>query len=164
MNDALTMDAHTLELLEFHKIRVLAASYAYSTLGKDLALLAEPSTNADAIRAELELVSEMVEVLGQGQSPPFAGLKDVRMLARRAAIGAMLTAEQLLDVAGTLTCTGQMYRFRMRLADQVQRLIALLNPIEDLGLVAKAIAGCIDSRGHVLDMASAELAAVRPKI
>ena len=40
------------------------------------------------------------------QSPPFGGLHDVRLLVRRAAIGAMLTAEQLLEVADTLNCTG----------------------------------------------------------
>src|SRR6185295_10595514 len=97
---------HTLELLEFHKIRELVGGYAFCSLGKDLALQAEPSTDADGIRAELALVSEMADVIGQGQSPPFAGLRDVRMLARRAAIGAMLTAEQLLDVAAALTCTG----------------------------------------------------------
>lgn len=164
MIDAMTMDAHTLELLEFHKIRELAATYAYSSLGKDLALLAEPSTNADGIRAELAIVSEMVDVLGQGQTPPFAGLKDVRLLVRRAAIGAMLTADQLLDVAGTLNCVGHMYRWRMRLGEKSPRLIALMHPIEDLGQVAKIISGCIDSRGHVLDMASPELAAARQKI
>jgi DNA mismatch repair protein MutS2 len=158
------MDAHTLDLLEFHKIRELVSGYAFCSLGKDLALQAEPSTNADGIRAELALVSEMAEVLGQGQSPPFAGLRDVRMLARRAAIGSMLTADQLLDVAGALTCTGHMYRWRMRLHDHSQRLLALLQPIEDLGQVAKSISGYIDSRGHVLDMASRELAEVRRKI
>ncbi len=158
------MDAHTLDLLEFHKIRELAAGYAACSLGKDLALLAEPSTNIDAIRAELALVSEMVDVLGQGQSPPFAGLSDVRLLARRAAIGAMLTAEQLLDVGNTLSCTGHMFRFRMRLAHNYVRLIALLAPVDDLGLVAKSIAGSIDTRGHVLDMASPELMQVRHKI
>jgi DNA mismatch repair protein MutS2 len=164
MNEPMTMDAHTLELLEFNKIRELAASYAFSSLGKDLAQRAEPSTNVQGIRAELALVSEMVEMLGQGQTPPFTGLKDVRMLVRRAAIGAMLTAEQLLDVAGTLTCAGHMYRWRMRLGEKSPLLITLLNPIEDLGPVAKSIAGCIDSRSHVLDMASPELAAVRQKI
>ncbi len=158
------MDAHTLELLEFNKIRELAASYAFSSLGKDLAQRAEPSTNVQGIRAELALVTEMVEVLGQGQTPPFTGLKDVRMLVRRAAIGAMLTAEQLLDVAGTLTCAGHMYRWRMRLGEKSPLLIALLHPIEDLGPVAKSIAGCIDSRSHVLDMASSELAQVRQQI
>jgi DNA mismatch repair protein MutS2 len=164
MNNPVQMDAHTLELLEFHKIRELVASCAFCSLGRDLALQAEPSANVESIRAELALVSEMVEVLGQGQTPPFAGLRDVRLLARRAAIGAMLSAEQLLDIAGTLTCTGQMYRWRMRLGEKNQRLIALTGPVEDLGLVAKTIAGCIDSRSHVLDMASSELAAVRQKI
>lgn len=160
----MTIDAHTLELLEFHKIRELAASYAFSSLGKDLAQRAEPSTNAESIRAELALVSEMVEVIGQGQTPPFAGLKDVRMLVRRAAIGAMLTAEQLLDVAGTLACAGHMYRWRMRLSEKTPLLIALLQSIDDLGPVAKSISGCIDSRSHVLDMASSELAAARQRI
>ena len=40
----------------------------------------------------------------------------------------------------------------------------MLAAIEDLGLVAKAITGCIDSRGHVLDMASRELAGIRQKL
>src|ERR1017187_2505147 len=117
MNDPVPMDAHTLELLEFHKIRELVGGYAFCSLGKDLALQAEPSTYAPGIRAELALVREMSELMGQGQTPPFAGLRDVRMLARRAAIGAMLSVEQLLDIAGSLTCTGHMYRWRMRLSE-----------------------------------------------
>ena len=158
------MDAHTLELLEFSKVRELIAGYAFSTLGRDLARQAMPSTDADAIRAELALVSEMVHILGEGHSPPFAGLSDVRLMARRAAIGAMLTAEQLLEMAAALNATGHMYRFRMRLGAHFPRIIQLLGPVEDLGLVAKSIAGCIDSRGHVLSMASPDLAHVRVKI
>ncbi len=162
--DGRMMDAHTLELLEFAKVRDLVAGYAFCTLGKDLAQQAAPSADADAIRAELALVSEMVQVLGEGLSPPLAGLSDVRLLARRAAIGAMLTTEQLLEVAAVLNATGHMYRFRMRLGSQFARVINLLGPVDDLGLVAKSIAGCIDSRGHVLSMASPDLAQVRIKI
>src|SRR5919197_1856057 len=76
----------------------------------------------------------------------------------------MLTAEQLLQVADTLTCTGNMYRYRMRLSERCQRVIELLAPVEDLGPVAKTITGCIDGRGHVLDMASPELAKVRQQL
>src|ERR1051326_133801 len=57
-----------------------------------------------------------------------------------------------------------MYRYRMRLDERCQKLIELLTPIEDLGLVAKSITGCIDARGHVLDMASPELASVRRRL
>src|SRR5262249_55707877 len=164
MNATELMDAHTLELLEFDKVRDLLAGYAACSLGKELARRVEPSTDAEKIRQELALVSEMTEALGQGQAPPFGGLHDVRLVVRRAAIGAMLTAEQLLEVADTLACTGNVYRYRMRLDGRLLRLIELLTPVEDLGAVAKTITGCIDTRGHVLDMASRELALVRQKL
>ncbi|MFO0847354.1 MAG: DNA strand exchange inhibitor protein [Gemmataceae bacterium] len=155
------MDAHTLGLLEFDKVRDLLAGFAASTLGRDLARAVEPSTDLDSIRTDLGLVTEMVTALGQNQAPPFGGLHDVRMVVRRAAIGTMLTAEQLLQVSETLNCTGAIYRYRMRLDQRLVGLIELLGGIEDLGVVAKTIGGCIDGRGHVLDMASRELAAVR---
>src|SRR6516164_5736299 len=158
------MDQHTFELLEFGKVRELLAGYAACSLGKELARQVEPSTDAEKIRHELALVSEMAEALGQGQAPPFGGLHDIRLLVRRAAIGAALTPEQLLEVADTLTCTGNIYRYRMRLGNAFLKLVDLLTPVEDLGPVAKTITGCIDSRGHVLDMASRELAQVRQKL
>jgi DNA mismatch repair protein MutS2 len=157
-------DQHTLELLEFGKVRELLAGYAACSLGKDLARQVEPLGDADRVRAELALVSEMADALGQGLAPPFAGLHDVRLVVRRAAIEAALTAEQLLEVADTLSCTGNMYRYRMRLGERHGKLIELLTPVEDLGHVAKSITGCIDSRGHVLDMASRELAQIRQKL
>lgn len=158
------MDAHTLGLLEFDKVRDLLAGYAASSLGRELARQVEPSTDPEPIRAELALVSEMVTALELNQPPPFGGLHDVRLLVRRAAIGAMLSAEQLLEVAETLGCTGAIYRYRMRLDERLTGLIDLLGGIEDLGVVAKTIGGCIDGRGHVLDMASRELAAVRQRL
>ncbi len=158
------MDAHSLEILEFHKVRDLLAGYAACSLGKELCRQVEPSTDPDRIRTDLALVTEMTEALGLGQSPPFGGVHDVRLLARRASIGAMLTAEQLLEVADTLAATGHIFRYRMRLSERFQRLSALLAPVEDLGVVAKSITGCIDSRGHVLEMASRELAQVRQQL
>src|SRR5258705_30982 len=96
---AILMDAHTLDLLEFNKVRELLAGYRASSPGKDLCRQADPGTDPDPIRAELALVPEMVEALSMGQAPPFGGLPDVRLLARRATIGSKLTAEQLLQVA-----------------------------------------------------------------
>ena len=164
LSQPLTQDPHTLALLEFDKVRELLAGYAACALGRELAQQVEPGTNLEAIRAELALVTEMTRALGEGQGPPFGGLHDVRLLARRAAIGSMLTAEQLLEVADTLTCTGAMYRYRMNLDPQYQGLVDLLAPVEDLGVVARGITGCIDTRGHVLDMASRDLAQIRQKL
>jgi DNA mismatch repair protein MutS2 len=158
------MDTHTLELLEFGKVRDLLAGYAACSLGKDLARQIEPGTDTVKIRNELALVSEMTDLLASGEHPPLGGLHDVRLLVRRAAIGSMLNAEQLLQVAETLNCTGNIYRYKMRLKARFTGISQLLAPVEDLGLVAKSISGCIDSRGLVLDMASRELAVVRQKL
>src|SRR5215468_6412908 len=148
------MDAHTLELLDFAKVRELVAGYAACSLGKELARAMEPLADAGRIRAEVNLVTEMADALSQGLAPPFAGLHDIRLTVRRAAIGSQLTAEQLLEVADTLNCTGHIYRYRMRLTDRHPKLTEMLGTIEDLGHVARGISGCIDGRGHVLDMAS----------
>lgn len=158
------MDAHTLQLLEFEKIREILGNYCATALGKELARQIEPSTDAQWIQSELLLVSEMVDALGNGQAPPFAGLADVRLSVRRASIGAALTAEQLLEIAAVLNCTGAMFRYRMRLDERCKRLIDLLTPLEDLGLHAKMIHACIDNRGHVMDLASPAISDVRRRL
>jgi DNA mismatch repair protein MutS2 len=158
------MDAHTLELLEFDKVRAILAEYASTSLGAELARRVEPSRVVSQVRSSLALVSEMVEALLANQSPPFGGVHDIRLIVRRAAIGTMLTAEQLLQVAETLTATGAFYRYRMRLDGQLTRLNEMLAPIEDLGPVGKSITGTIDGRGHIVDSASPELSEVRQKL
>lgn len=158
------MDPHTLDLLGFNRVRELLAGYASSSLGRDLALQLEPTADRAKVRAELTLTFEMAAALDAGQAPPFGGLHDVRLVIRRAAIGTMLTAEQLLEVADTLTCTGAIYRFRMRLDERHAALLELLSGVDDLGTVAKSITGCIDGRAHVLDGASPALAACRQKL
>lgn len=158
------MDAHTLELLEFDKVRGLLADCAATSLGAELARQIEPSHDLNKIKHELSLVTEMVTALQMGHSPPFGGVHDIRLIVRRAAIGTMLTVEQLLQIADTLTATGAFYRYRMRIDGSLQRLIEMLAPIEDMGAVAKSINGCIDGRGHVLSSASPDLAAVRQKL
>ena len=52
----------------------------------------------------------------------------------------------------------------MTLNEQFTGLNELLSGVEDLGTVGKTISGCIDGRGHVLDMASRELAAIRQQL
>ena len=158
------MDAHTLGLLEFDKVRDILGTYASSPLGRELARQVMPGADLAALKKEHGLVGEMVLALAQNQAPPFGGLHDVRLPVRRAAIGTMLAAEQLLEIGETLTCTGAIYRYRMRLDSRLGGLADLLAGVEDLGVVARTIAGCIDGRGHVLDMASRDLAAVRQKL
>lgn len=162
--ESVAFDLHTLELLQFPKIREMTASYCFTSLGKERAFQMNRMDSFDILSEEILLVTEMVKSLSLGQAPPFAGLSDIRLLVRRASIGSQLTAEQLLQISDALVCTGHMYRFRMRLQESLMALSDLLAPVEDFSLTAKMIQGCIDPRGQVLDMASPELGAVRLKI
>lgn len=158
------MDAHTLELLEFDKLRELLASYAGTSLGRELARQIEPYKLIEQVEAEQQLVTEMRLALEADQPPPLSGFHDVRLVVRRAAIGAMLSADQLLAVADTLNCTGAIYRYRMRLEERLHGLIEMLAGVEDMGSLGKSIGGCIDGRGHLLDMASPQLTDIRQKL
>jgi DNA mismatch repair protein MutS2 len=162
--DSVAFDPHTLELLQFTKIREMTASYCFTSLGKERAHQLDRIDSFEVLREEILLVTEMVMGLSLGQSPPFAGLSDIRVLVRRASIGSQLTAEQLLQISDTLVCSGHIYRYRMKLHESLMTLSDLLAPVEDFSLTAKMIQGCIDPRGQVLDMASTELAAIRSKI
>src|SRR5437764_7147671 len=74
------MDRHTLELLEFDKVRALVAARAACSLGKAAAHRIEPSVDPGEIHHRQSLTMEMVEALRAGLRPSFGGLHDIRPL------------------------------------------------------------------------------------
>ncbi len=158
------MDTHTLELLEFAKIRALVAARAACSLGKTAALQIEPSALSDDIQARQSLTSEMVEAIGSGLRPPLGGLHDIRHHVRRAQVGAVLESEELAETVETLRTIGNIERWIARIEHQFPRLAGLRFRIGEFSGVAVAIEGCLDSRGKVLDTASRRLSSLRREI
>ncbi len=72
------MDTHTLDLLEFAKIRALVAARAACSLGKEAALGLQPISDRAEIHDRHVLTTEMVEARRSGFSPPLGGLHDIR--------------------------------------------------------------------------------------
>ena len=60
------MDSHTLELLDFDKVRILVAARAACSLGKTAALRMEPSLDPGEIHGRQALTTEMAEALAAG--------------------------------------------------------------------------------------------------
>ena len=89
------MDRHTLDLLEFDKIRALIAARAACSLGKEAAGALEPIIEVAEIHDRQVKTTEMVEAIRSGLSPPLGGLHDIRHHVRRAQTGAMLEPEEL---------------------------------------------------------------------
>jgi DNA mismatch repair protein MutS2 len=158
------MDTHTLELLEFDKIRALVAARAACSLGKDAALRLEPSREPGEVRDRQALTTEMAEALSAGLSPPFGGLHDIRAQVRRAQINATLTAEELAETVETLRASGNLDRWLGRVGDEFPRLGSLKQGVGEFSGVVNAIESCIDERGKVLDTASRKLSAIRREV
>lgn len=155
------MDKHTLDLLEYDKVRHLVAGYAACSLGKSAAHALEPSHEAAEIQRAQGMTTEMADAISAGLSPPFGGLHDIRLSVRRTMTGAVLTAEELAEAAETLRAISGLDSWLNRIGNQFPRLGGLREGIGEFSGVAAAIQGCLDSRGQVLDTASRRLSQIR---
>ncbi len=158
------MDIHTLELLEFDKVRQFVAGYAACSLGKDAARRMEPGREMARIHAAIAKTTEMADALSAGLSPPFGGLHDIRQNVRRSQTGAMLTAEELAEVVEVLRAVENLDRWLGRVGDEFPRLGGMKAGLGEFSGVRNAIEGCLDERGKVLDTASRKLSALRREI
>jgi DNA mismatch repair protein MutS2 len=159
-----TMDTHTLELLEFDKVRSLVSARAASPLGKTAAREIQPSVDLGEIRHRQALTTEMAEALAAGLRPPLGGLHDIRPLVRRTVVGGTLAAEELAETAETLRAIGNLDRWFARIGDQFPRLGGMREGVGEFSALAAAIEGCLDPRGKVLDTASRRLSGLRRQI
>jgi DNA mismatch repair protein MutS2 len=158
------MDHHTLELLEFEKVRALVADRAACSLGKSAAYGIEPSIDPSEIHNRQALTTEMVEALRSGLRPSFGGLHDIRPLVRRTQVGGILEAEELAQVVESLRAIGHLDRWLARMGDEFPRLGGLRPGVGEFSGLVVALEGCLDSRGKVLDTASRRLSALRREI
>jgi DNA mismatch repair protein MutS2 len=158
------MDSHTLELLDFDKVRILVAARAACSLGKRAALAMEPSLDPGEIHQRQALTTEMAEALAAGLKPPFGGLHDIRQHVRRCEQGGVLEPEALAETVETLRAVGNLDRWLSLSGDQFPRLGGLREGVGEFSGVAAAIEGCLDDRGTVLDTASRRLSALRREI
>jgi DNA mismatch repair protein MutS2 len=155
------MDTHTLELLEFAKVRALLAARAGCSLGKAAAARVEPGVDRQLIHERLVLVTEMVEALRSGVGPSFGGLHDIEPLVRRTQTGGVLEAVELAEIAATLHALAAIDRWFARAGDQFPRLGGLKPANMNFSGLIAAIEACLDNRGKVLDTASLRLSARR---
>jgi DNA mismatch repair protein MutS2 len=155
------MDTHTLELLEFDKVRALVAAQAACSLGKEAALRMEPSLDPGEIRDRQALTTEMADALAAGLHPPFGGLHDIRPPVRRAQVGGLLDPEELAGVVESLRAIANLATWLDRVGDEFPRLGGMRRQVGQFDGVANAIESCIDERGKILDTASRRLSALR---
>ena len=160
------MDEKYLKKMEFDKVIGQLADHAVSAPGRALCQALTPSDNVYEIRRWQKETSEAFTLLVSRGRPVFSGLKDIRQSVERTAKGAILTMEELLDIAGLLTGTEMMktYGKHVREDESYPCLDPIFMGLNPLSAIEREIRRCIASEEEMFDHASPKLASIRKEI
>jgi len=160
------LEARTFTTLEFDKIIEQLSTHASSSLGREKVEALTPSTNYEEVQRRQQATYEGSTVLRLRGSVPLGGIRDIRPACKRAAMGGMLNAAELLDIASTLYGGGRLKAFIASIVEQepLPLLEELLNRVERLQGIENEINRAIDENGMVMDSASPALSQVRGQI
>ena len=160
------MVASVEQALEYDKIRALLKKYTASQLGTARVDTLAPSMDVHKVRYLLTLCSEAKTFHQEHGGIPLNGLKDIRVsLTHAAKVGALLNAEELLDVRKVAQIPADIHRtFEKRDREEFPNLFAIVDALPVFPELVEAIRYCIDAEGVLLDRASPELRAIRRKL
>ncbi|HIK40469.1 endonuclease MutS2 [Thermoleptolyngbya sp. M55_K2018_002] len=158
------IQAETLNLLEWPRLCQHLATFAATKLGARVAQdLRIPNTlvESEALLAQTREVYQLETTLPVSLS--FEGIQDIGDALERAALQGILSGDDLLAIATTLSGA----RTLRRTIDQYPDLTTLNALVADLRTypeLEQDIHRCIDERGRVMDRASARLGGIREQL
>jgi DNA mismatch repair protein MutS2 len=158
------MDAHSLERLDFQRIRDVVASYALTGLGRALAQTIRPIARAALVQRWLQQVRELQRLIEQRGMPPFGGVTDVREILLRCGPPLRITVDETAQIGATLEGTHALAEYLRDLPPDCPELTHLAGRVGDFQTIAQRIRTVIDERGHVRDDASPKLAGLRREV
>ncbi|MGR6903320.1 endonuclease MutS2 [Lysinibacillus sp. BSL11] len=157
-----------LKTLEYDKVRQQVASYCTSSIGKSAIEELVPQTDFDKVVQLLEEMDEGLSILRVKGNVPMGGIFDVRPSARRAQIGGMLAAVELMEISSTIRASRILRNFIEDLeADEVIDIPHFISKKEAMPVLTglqHEINNCIDDNGAVLDSASQILRSIRQSL
>ncbi|GAA0333513.1 endonuclease MutS2 [Bacillus carboniphilus] len=162
------MNPKVYRTLEFLKMKEQLLTYAASELGKNRLKDLYPSSDFSDVQRSQEETDEAYTVLRLKGHVPLDGIFDIRAFVKRAEIGSMLSAVELVQIASTIRTSRQMKKFIEELMEEEELSLPILQQqvegIPHLMELEKEITDSIDEQGYVLDHASDTLRTVRNQI
>lgn len=160
------MNQRVLRVLEYHKIIDKLMHHSSTMLGKELTEQLVPLTDKELVQQALAETEEGCIVYRVKGLIPFGGIRDIRQSVKRAAVGGMLDAAELLDAADTVMAGRRLRKFLFDVAEQhpIPTLYGLAEQLFELRELEEDIRSCIDDHANVVDQASPELKTIRNSI
>ena len=158
------MKETSVKVLEYNKIIKLLTAKAGSSLGKEKIINLLPSSNYKIIEECLNETAEALLITTVSDNIPLGGIRDLKIILKKANIGAMLEANEFLNIAGTLSAAKKIKKFFKELDLEATLLKTWAAKIEVLTQLEQQIENSIDEHGNLLDSASVELGKLRREI
>ena len=157
-----------LKTLEYDKVRQQVATHCTSSIGKSAIDELVPQTDFEKVVQLLEEMDEGLSILRVKGNVPMGGIFDVRPAARRAQIGGMLSAMELMEVSSTIRASRILRNFIEDLqADEMIKIPHFVDKKDAMPVLTglqHEINNCIDDNGTVLDSASQTLRTIRQSL
>ena len=155
----------TLDLLEWQRVCQNLATFAATKLGVIAARqLKMPTSQAESehLLAQTKEIYHLEQDLDAGWT--FKGIKDIGAALERSAIGGVLSAQELLDLATTLAGMRYLRRLIDDKSEVLPTLATLVTDIRTYPEIEQEIHHCIDDRGEITDRANPKIAGIRSEV
>ena len=162
------MENRVLKTLEFDKIRDIVATYCTSSAGRTHMEKLVPVSDFQEVVRLLEETDEGLAILRVRGNVPMGGISDIRPHAKRAQIGGVLSAYELMETANTIRASRILRQFIESVdADEDIEIPHFLAKKESLPILTgleHEINAAIDDNGRVVDSASGTLRSIRQSL
>ncbi|MFB4165834.1 endonuclease MutS2 [Alteribacillus sp. JSM 102045] len=161
------MNARVKRVLEYDKMKDQLKEHAASSLGRKKIEELHPYTDLLTAKKEQQRTYEGTKVLRLKGQAPLGGIRNIHAHVKRAQIGGMLNAGELMEIADTIYAGRRLKSFVESMIEEeieLPLLLELVENIEPLTDLERAVKQCIDDHGEVMDSASSALRSIRQQI
>jgi DNA mismatch repair protein MutS2 len=158
------MDARSLHVLEFDKIRDRLTAFASFSLGVERCRELMPTDDIRLAREWQAETREARRLIEEKSDVHLGGVHDLRPQTEQALRGSPLLPVDLNHIRYTLVRARSLQRTLSRLSEQFPHVADVAGRISVPQEVVEEIGRCIDERGEILDSASETLARLRREL
>jgi DNA mismatch repair protein MutS2 len=155
-------DDHTLNSLEFFRIKEEISKQCYCEKGKRHVERLAPSSDGEIIETNLQETLEMKEIREFEEAIPLEAVERVEALVDKVkVVGAILDPDQLKRLADFQKLIVALYQYRSNKESKYPRVVSYLKQLTPLQELIKRIDQAIDTTGEIKDSASDRLRRIR---
>lgn len=150
----------SLKTLEFYTVLHMLEEQCVSDGAKEIARQTRPMLDIEDVRLALQQTEDAKRLMTTNGAPPFAGVRDVSDSLKRADMGGVLSAGELLRIGALLRCARQVQGYTAE-QEEPTTLDRLFHRLTGNKFLEDRIARAILSEEEIADAASPELANIR---